>query len=218
MALFRFQELTIDNSKQMLKEQGYWFYSKRIRSTMVVPVPLRPAALVINWMYVLVSVLGLLLFIGGMVNPAGNSFLDSYGWFLVGGLAGLLVLIRLALIGKTYYPDFKEYRAQNYGKRDGLYTSGESLYTTKLEGIYVCVNCSTPVASTDDKIVVEGHEVRVSRLFDDGNGLDIADGVVRCSVCEVHLGKAENGEFRIDGEKLALDAGELHYIYPDNKA
>ena len=124
-----------------------------------------------------------------------------------------ILLIRMLLIGKVCNASRKEYLAINKDERDNLYTSGESLYTTKLEGIYICQTCFTPIASTDSKISAEKPNIIVGKLFDESLVNKVGNRLI-CTSCQNDLGEVVNDAYRINGEKLALDANELHLIYP----
>lgn len=209
MAIVNFPELEPEEYKGLV-DKGYWYFKTYRRPLGFIYKPLhRKAALLMKFFYIYPIIIFVSMFV---LQPIRE--LRTEKPYLALALIFVPVLLpRLLLWGKVYNAVRKDYLAVNKGKRDGLYTSAESLYTTDLEGTFICQTCSTPVASTDDKLSAQKPRLTVSKLFDK-NLVDIKDGRLICISCQTDLGEVMNDVYQLDGEKLALNADELHLIYP----
>lgn len=123
------------------------------------------------------------------------------------------VLIGIIVDFKTYKRDSFKLNLHKEEDRSKFYNADESIYTTKSAGIYICRECSTPVATTDQKSAVKGQNIIVKELLDT-NLVNQEGSDLVCSECRAKLGIFADNQIQLDGEKIMLDASsQLHNIY-----
>jgi hypothetical protein len=215
MSFINFPQFQVEKHDELSK-RGYWYikaYTSGPASGGSIGFVYRPlhhrAAFLALFMYTYSAIALLsILFIGSINSFARENEVIAIALWLVPTIA-----IGIFMLTKTYNASRKIHQEVNDDKRDNLYTSDQSLYTTLLEGTYICQACSTPIASTNDKKSVEKPYVTVSKLLDT-SFVEPTNGLLTCNTCGVILGTYADNSYKLDGEKLALDAGELHLIYP----
>lgn len=215
MALINFPQFQVEKHDELSKK-GYWYF-KAFRTgpassgtTGFVYKPLhRKAALLALFMHIYLAV-GILsiLFVGSLNNFARENEIASIALLFVP-----VVLTGIFMLTKTYNAARKIHLEVNKNERKKLYTSEQSLYTTTLEGSFVCQSCSTPIATTSDVRIVEKPFITVSQLTD-SDLVEAIDNQLTCKTCGTIVGTYTDNNYKLNGEKLALDAGELHLIYP----